>query len=82
MPQSWPFLARPPIQSRSGSGLRYPLENAGVAQLAEQLFCKQMRIEASCAYLESSSCPGLHAALHSTNHDAERGSRSPEKVSS
>ena len=41
MPQSWPFLARPPIQSRSVSGLRYPLENAGVAQLAEQLFCKQ-----------------------------------------
>ncbi len=26
---------------RSVSGLRYPLEDAGVAQLAEQLFCKQ-----------------------------------------
>ena len=44
MPQSWPFLARPPIQSRSVSGLRYPLEGAGVAQLAEQLFCKQQVI--------------------------------------
>src|SRR6266513_2879867 len=29
------------IQGRSVSGLRYPLEDAGVAQLAEQLFCKQ-----------------------------------------
>jgi hypothetical protein len=42
MPQSWPFLARPPIQRRLVSGLRYPLEDAGVAQLAEQLFCKQV----------------------------------------
>ena len=41
MPQSWRFLVRPLIQSRSVSGLRYPLEDAGVAQLAEQLFCKQ-----------------------------------------
>ena len=41
MPQSWRFLVRPLIQNRSVSGLRYPLEDAGVAQLAEQLFCKQ-----------------------------------------
>ncbi len=41
MPQSWRFLVRPLIQSRPVSGLRYPLEDAGVAQLAEQLFCKQ-----------------------------------------
>ena len=38
------FGGRPPIQSRSVSGLRYPLEDAGVAQLAEQLFCKQQVI--------------------------------------
>jgi hypothetical protein len=29
------------IESRPVSGLRYPLEDAGIAQLAEQLFCKQ-----------------------------------------
>ena len=40
--RSLAVLARPPIESRSVSGLRYALEDAGVAQLAEQLLCKQV----------------------------------------
>ena len=63
MPQSWPFLARPPIQSRSVSGLRYPLENAGVAQLAEQLFCKQ-QVTGSIPVAGSAFTPKLPLVGH------------------
>ena len=44
VPQSWRFLARPPVQSRSVSGLRYPLEDAGVAQRQSSCFVNRWSV--------------------------------------
>jgi hypothetical protein len=36
-----PLIADERVHEANTKGLRYPLGDAGVAQLAEQLFCKQ-----------------------------------------